>query len=397
MNIASRMSLLGTESAFEVLVKARALEAMGHDVVHLEIGEPDFDTPAHIVEAGQRALSDGFTHYGPPVGLPELREAIAEEISTTRQIDVHPDQVVVTPGAKPIMFYSILALAEQDDEVIYPNPGFPIYESVIRFAGAQPVPVPLTEDRGFSLNADQLRDLVTERTKLIILNSPQNPTGGIIPEGDLQAIAEVAVEHQIPVLSDEIYSRMVYGDAFHSISACEGIADLLIILDGFSKTYAMTGWRIGYGVMPMDLVPHFDRLMVNSNSCTAAFTQMAAVAALKGPQDAVGDMMAAFRKRRALIVEGLNAIDGVTCPMPEGAFYAFPNIAGLGKSSAEVADVILNEGHVACLAGAGFGEYGEGYLRFSYANSVGNIEKALARIRMCAEKLASAKAGPGAV
>ncbi len=389
MNMANRMSLLGTESAFEVLVKARALEAQGCDVVHLEIGEPDFDTPAHIVEAGQKALADGFTHYGPPVGLPELREAIAEEVSKTRQIDVHPDQVVVTPGAKPIMFYSILALAGPGDEVIYPNPGFPIYESVIRFAGARAVPVPLTEDRGFGLNVHHLRDLVTERTKLIILNSPHNPTGGIILERDLRAIAEVAVEHQIPVLSDEIYSRMVYGDVFHSISGCEGMADLLIILDGFSKTYAMTGWRIGYGVMPMPLVPHFDRLMVNSNSCTAAFTQLAAVSALKGPRDAVDAMMDEFRKRRARIVKGLNAIDEITCPMPEGAFYAFPNITGLGKSSAEVADMILNEGHVACLAGSDFGEYGEGYLRFSYANSVENIEKALARIQRCAEKLLS--------
>ncbi len=391
MHIANRMSLLGTESAFEVLVKARALEAREGDVVHLEIGEPDFDTPAHIVEAGRKALADGFTHYGPPVGLPELREAIAEEIAKTRQIDVHPDQVVVTPGAKPIMFYAILALAEAGDEVVYPNPGFPIYESAIRFAGARPVPIPLVEARGFGVDVDHLRDSVTERTKLIVLNSPQNPTGGILAERELRAIAELAVERQIPVLSDEIYSRMVYGDAFHSIAPCEGMGDLTIILDGFSKTYAMTGWRVGYGVMPRDLVPHFDRLMVNSNSCTATFTQIAAIAALKGPQDAVGAMMDAFRKRRALIVEGLNAIDGITCPMPEGAFYAFPNIAGLGKPSAEVADLILNEGHVACLAGTGFGEYGEGYLRFSYANSVENIEKALARIRVCAEKLSDLK------
>ena len=387
MNVANRMSLLGTESAFDVLVKARALEAQGHDVVHLEIGEPDFDTPSHIVEAGQKALADGFTHYGPPVGLPELREAIAEEISSTRQIEVHPDQVVVTPGAKPIMFYSILALANEGDEVIYPNPGFPIYESVIRFVGATPVPAPLTEDRGFSLDVNALRASVTDKTKLIIVNSPQNPTGGVIPEADLKAVAEVAVEHQIPVLADEIYSRMIYGDAFHSISAYEGMADLLIILDGFSKTYAMTGWRLGFGVMPRDLVPHFNRLMVNSNSCTAAFTQMAGIAALKGPQDESGAMMAEFRKRRTFIVDGLNAIEGVTCPTPEGAFYAFPNITGLGRSSKEVADMILNEGHVACLAGSDFGSYGEGYLRFSYANSVENIEKALERIRGCAEKL----------
>ncbi|MDP6042292.1 MAG: pyridoxal phosphate-dependent aminotransferase [Candidatus Latescibacteria bacterium] len=389
MNVANRMSLLGTESAFDVLVKARALEAQGHDVVHLEIGEPDFDTPSHIVEAGQKALADGFTHYGPPVGLPDLREAIAEEISSTRQIEVHPDQVVVTPGAKPIMFYSILALANEGDEVIYPNPGFPIYESVIRFVGATPVPMPLTEDRGFSWDVDLLRELVTDKTKLMIVNSPQNPTGGVIPEADLKAIAEVAVEYQIPVMADEVYSRMIYGETFHSISAYEGMADLLIILDGFSKTYAMTGWRIGFGVMPLDLVPHFNRLMVNSNSCTAAFTQMAAVAALKGPQDESEAMIAEFRKRRDFIVAGLNAIEGITCPMPVGAFYAFPNITGLGKTSSEVADLILNEGHVACLAGSDFGQYGEGYLRFSYANSVGNIQKALERIRGCAEKLLS--------
>ena len=389
MNIANRISLLGTESAFEVLVRARGLEAQGHEVVHMEIGEPDFDTPEHIVEAGKKALADGFTHYGPPVGLPETREAIAEEIATTRNIEVHPDQVVVTPGAKPIMFYAIVALAGDGDEVIYPNPGFPIYESVIRFVGAIPVPVPLTEDRGFSLDVNHLREQVTDRTRLIILNSPQNPTGGVIPENDLKAIAEVAIHHQIPVLSDEIYSRMIYGYRFHSISAYDGMADLLIILDGFSKTYAMTGWRLGFGVMPLDLVPYFGRLMANSNSCTAAFTQIAGIAALKGPQDESNAMMAEFRKRRSIIVDGLNAIEGITCPMPEGAFYAFPNIRALGKSSKELADLILNECHVACLAGSDFGKYGEGYLRFSYANSVENIEKALERIRGCTEKLLS--------
>lgn len=387
MNVANRMNLLGTESAFDVLVKARALEAQGHDVVHLEIGEPDFDTPSHIVEAGKKALDDGYTHYGPPVGLPALREAIAEEINTTRNLSVHPDQVVVTPGAKPIMYYTIIALAQAGDEVIYPNPGFPIYESVIRFADATPVPIPLTEDRGFSLDVNQLRDLITDKTRLIILNSPQNPTGGVVPESDLKAIAEVAVEHNIPVLTDEIYSRLIYGETFHSITAYDGLEDLIIILDGFSKTYAMTGWRIGYGIMPSDLIPHFNRLMVNSNSCTAAFTQMAALAALKGPQDSVAIMREEFRKRRDIIVNGLNAIPHITCPTPEGAFYAFPNITELGKPSQEVADFILNEGHVACLSGSDFGSYGEGYLRFSYANSIENIQKALERIEDCAARL----------
>jgi aspartate/methionine/tyrosine aminotransferase len=387
MNFADRMLLLGTESAFDVLVKARALEAEGHNVVHLEIGEPDFDSPAHVIEAGQKALADGFTHYGPSAGLPDLREAIAQYIDSTRDIDVHPDQVVVTPGAKPIMFYALLALAQPGDEVIYPNPGFPIYESVIRFVGARPVPVPLIEERGFSLDVDHLRGLVTDKTKLIILNSPQNPTGGVIPEADLKGIAEIAVEHQIPVLADEIYSCMIYDGEFSSISVYEGMADLTIILDGFSKTYAMTGWRLGYGVMPLDMAKHVARLMVNSNSCTAAFTQMAGIAALNGPQDESEAMMAQFKERRNVFVAGLNEIPGISCKMPAGAFYAFPNITKLGKTSKEVADCLLYEGHVAALAGSDFGEFGEGYVRFSYANSMENLNEALARIRKCAEKL----------
>jgi len=387
MKFADRMSLLGTESAFDVLVKARALEAAGHNVVHLEIGEPDFDSPSHVVAAGQKALADGFTHYGPSAGLPDLREAIAEYIGSTRDIDVHPDQVVVTPGAKPIMFYTMLALAQPGDEVIYPNPGFPIYESVIRFVGAKPVPVPLIEDRGFSLDVDQLRSLVTDKTKLIILNSPQNPTGGIIPEADLKGIAEIAVEHQIPVLADEIYSRMIYDGEFCSISGYDGMKDLTIILEGFSKTYAMTGWRLGYGVMPLDLAKHMARLMVNSNSCTAAFTQMAGIAALNGPQDEAEAMMAKFKERRDAFIAGLNEIPGMSCKMPAGAFYAFPNITTVNKPAKEVADFLLYEGHVAALAGSDFGQYGEGYLRFSYANSLANLEEALVRIRACMEKL----------
>lgn len=386
MNFADRMSLLGTESAFEVLVKARAIEAKGHDVVHLEIGEPDFDTPAHIVEAGQKALADGYTHYGPSAGLPELRDAIAEYINSTRNIDVHPDQIVVTPGAKPIMFYVLLALAQEGDEVIYPNPGFPIYESVIRFVGAKPVPVPLIESRDFSMDVQQLRESITDKTKLIILNSPQNPTGGIVPAADLKTIADIAVAHQIPVLADEIYSRMIYDGEFASITACDGMQDLTIILDGFSKTYAMTGWRIGYGVMPKEMAPHLTRLMTNSNSCTAAFTQIAGMAALTGPQDESNAMMAEFKRRRDFFIAGLNDIPGISCRMPAGAFYAFPNITDLKKSSREVADALLYENHVASLAGPDFGKYGEGYVRFSYANSLENLEKALVRIRVCAEK-----------
>ena len=387
MNFASRMSLLGTESAFDVLVRARALEATGKDVIHLEIGEPDFDTPAHIVEAGQKALADGHTHYGPPAGLPDLREAIANDVAKSRNISVHPDQVVVTPGAKPIMFFTILALAEEGSEVIYPNPGFPIYESVIKFAGAKAVPAPLIEDKGFTLDVSQLADLVTEKTRLIIVNSPQNPTGGIVPLDDLEVIAEIALKYDIPVLADEIYSRMLYDDAFASISAFEGLADKLIILDGFSKTYAMTGWRLGYGVMPRETALQVARLVVNSNSCTAAFTQMAGIAALIGPQDAVTTMMEEFRKRREVFHAGLNAIDGITCRLPGGAFYLFPNITALGRPAQEVADYLLEEGGVASLSGTGFGKYGEGYLRFSYANSLENIEEALRRIESSFGKL----------
>ncbi len=389
MNYASRMDLLGTESAFDVLVKARALEAQGKDVIHLEIGEPDFDTPPHIIEAGQKALGDGYTHYGPPAGLPELREAIASDVATSRNIDLHPNQVVVCPGAKPIMFFTILALAEEGTEVIYPNPGFPIYESVIKFSGATPVPAPLIEEKDFTLDVAQLADLVTDKTRLIIINSPQNPTGGIVPAEDLEVIAEVAVKHNIPMLADEIYSRMIYEGEFASISAFDGMADKLIILDGFSKTYAMTGWRMGYGVMPEETAQRVARLMVNSNSCTAAFTQMAGIAALTGPQDAPAAMMEEFRKRRDVFHTGLNAIDGITCRLPGGAFYLFPNITGLGRDTQEVADFLLEEGGVASLSGTGFGQYGEGYLRFSYANSLENIEEAIRRIEGCVAKLRS--------
>jgi aspartate aminotransferase len=385
MRFAERMSRLGTETAFEVLVKARNLEAQGRDVVHLEIGEPDFDTPRHIIEAAKEALDQGYTHYGPSAGLPELRQAIAQDVARFRGVSVGPEQVVVTPGAKPIMFFVLLALAQPGDEVIYPNPGFPIYESVIRFVEAKPVPIPLREERGFSLDVNELRDLVTERTRLIIINSPQNPTGGILPPEDLQAIAEIAVQHGIPVLADEVYSRMLYDDEFQSIATYDGMQDLVIILDGFSKTYAMTGWRLGYGVMPEPLAVHVTRLMTNSNSCTASFPQRAAMAALQGPQDPVDDMMVEFRRRRDVFVEGLNAIPGLRCAMPRGAFYAFPNVNAVSTSSQALADYLLQEGGVACLAGKDFGAYGEGYIRFSYANSLDNLRKALERIAACVE------------
>ena len=363
------------------------LEAQGRDVVHLEIGEPDFDTPPHVIAAGKQALDDGYTHYGPSAGLPELREAIAADVARSRGIDVRVSQVVVTPGAKPIMFFVIMTLAQAGDEVIYPDPGFPIYESAIRFVGATPVPVPLREERGFSLDVDELKRLVSSRTRLIILNSPHNPTGGTLPEADLRAIADVALQHGIPVLSDEIYSQMLYEGTFHSITAYDGMTDLTIILDGFSKTYAMTGWRLGYGVMPESLADHVTRLMTNSNSCTASFTQRAGLAALQGPQDAVGEMMSEFRRRRDMFVAGLNDIDGIRCAVPGGAFYAFPNITGLGRSSKEVADYLLEEGGVAALAGDDFGPSGAGYVRFSYANSLGNLNKALGRIADCAARL----------
>ena len=386
MNLSQKMSLLGTESAFDVLVKARALEAQGKDIIHLEIGEPDFDTPEHIIEAAKKALDDGFTHYGPAAGLPELREAIAADVAASRNIDVHPDQIVVTPGAKPIMFFTILAYGEPGAEIIYPNPGFPIYESVIKFSGATPVAAPLLEEKDFSLDIDEFRTLVTDNTRLIIINSPQNPTGGFIPPEDLEAIAEIAVARGIPIFADEIYSRMLYDDPFSSISAYEGVNEHLIILDGFSKTYAMTGWRMGYGVMPKELATQVARLMVNSNSCTAAFTQMAGIAALTGPQDASDAMMAEFKKRRDAFHAGLNEVPGFNCRLPKGAFYLFPNVSEVGKPSLEIESILLEEAGVASLSGTGFGQFGEGYLRFSYANSLENLEEAAARIAAC-EKL----------
>ena len=385
MNIAERIGQLRVEGAFDVLARARALEAQGRNIIHLEIGEPDFDTPRHVVEAGKRALDDGWTHYGPTPGLPELREAIAGYVGRTRGIPVSPAQVSVTPGAKPVLFFTMLAVLEGGDEVIYPNPGFPIYESVIRFCGATPVPVPLVEERGFSFDLNVFRDRLSARTRLIILNSPQNPTGGVIPAADIREMAALVRNRDLLVLSDEIYTRIYFGDQPLSIASVEGMADKTVILDGFSKTYAMTGWRLGYGVLPGWLVPAVDKLMVNSNSCTASFTQRAGIEALRGPQDDVDRMVAEFRRRRDAFVAGLNTVPGFRCPVPEGAFYAFPNITGTGRHSKELADALLTGAGVACLSGTAFGDHGEGYLRFSIANSLDNLMEAVRRIRRFAE------------
>ncbi len=387
MKLSKRMSRLGTETAFEVLAKAKALEAQGREIIHLEIGEPDFDTPLNVIEAGVTALRGGYTHYTPAAGILPLRQAIADEVAQTRGISVHPDQVVVVPGGKPIMFYVLLAMAEAGDEVIYPNPGFPIYESMINFAGATAVPIPLRMENDFSLDVDELASLVTERTRLIVLNSPANPTGGVVSAEQMAQVAKIAQARGIPVLADEIYSRMLYEGEFASITSVPGMAEQTIILDGFSKTYAMTGWRLGYGVMPVELARQVTRLMVNSNSCTAAFTQMAGVEALTGPQDSVDAMLSEFRRRRELIVAGLNEIPGFRCLMPKGAFYAFPNIEGTGLSSQVLADKLLYEAGVAALAGTCFGAYGEGFIRFSYANSEENLKKALERIGDVVAKL----------
>jgi aspartate/methionine/tyrosine aminotransferase len=379
--LADRIGRLGVESAFDVLVRARALEAQGRNIIHLEIGEPDFATPAHIVDAGKRALDHGWTHYGPTQGDPELRAAIAAHVSATHGVEVGPDRVCVTPGAKPIMFFSMLAMLEEGDEVIYPNPSFPIYESMIRFCRAKPVPVPLVEECGFSFDLDAFRDALTDQTRMIILNSPQNPTGGVIPPDDIRAIATMIADRDITVLSDEIYSRICFGSRPLSIATLPGMLEKTIILDGFSKIYAMTGWRLGYGVMPAPLVDAVNKLMVNSNSCTASFTQRAGIAALTGPQDATRRMVDEFRRRRDAFVAGLNTIPGFRCALPPGAFYAFPNITGTGRKSHDLADALLNEAGVACLSGTAFGEYGEGYIRLSIANSMENLMEAVERMR----------------
>jgi aspartate aminotransferase len=377
MDVAERMGRLGTESAFEVLARAKALERQGKSVVHLEIGEPDFDTPAHIKEAAKRALDAGATHYGPSAGLPELREAIAQHIGETRGIPVSPDEVVVTPGAKPIMFFAIMALVNRGDEVVYPNPGFPIYESVINFVGGVPVPIPLLEETGFGFDLAELERRVSRKTKLLIINSPENPTGGVLAPDDIGRIADLARHYRVPVLSDEIYRRFLYEGRFASIASLPGMKPQTIILDGFSKSYAMTGWRLGYGVMPQPLAEHLTRLMTNSVSCTATFVQQAGLAALRGDDSSVQTMVEEFRARRDLIVEGLNRLPGVSCTRPRGAFYVFPNVKGLRRPSKEIATYLLEEGGVAVLWGTAFGEFGEGYLRLSYAASRDAIQRAL--------------------
>ena len=380
LHLAKRTSRLGTETAFEVLVRARALEQKGKGVIHLEIGEPDFATPQNIVQAAVKALHEGWTHYGPSAGLPALRQAIAQYISRSRRVQVHEDEVVVTPGGKPILFFSVMALAEAGDEVIYPNPGFPIYESAIRYAGARAVPIRLHEEKDFGLDVDELASLINDRTRLIILNSPQNPTGGVLRKQDIQEIARAIGDRNIMILSDEIYSRLIFDGEHYSILSEPGFQERTILLDGFSKTYAMTGWRIGYGVMRPDLAAHIARLMTNVNSCTASFTQIAAIEALRGDQSSVDGMRNEFQRRRDCFVAGLNHILGFSCRIPKGAFYAFPNITQTGWKAKALADLLLEDAGVACLAGTAFGDFGEGYLRFSVANSLENLNKALDRI-----------------
>jgi aspartate aminotransferase len=380
LQLARRMSRLGTETAFEVLNKARALERQGKSIIHLEIGEPDFDTPANVIEAGVDALHHGWTHYGPSAGLPELRQAIADYVSRTRGVKVAPEEVVVVPGGKPIIFFTILALIDEGDEVIYPNPGFPIYESMIHYVGGKAVPIHLREERDFSLDVDELAALITDRTKLIILNSPENPTGGVMQRSDVEQVAKLIGDRNILVLSDEIYSRLLFEGEHFSIMSVPGMQERTILLDGFSKTYAMTGWRMGYGVMRPDLAAQITRLATNSTSCTASFTQIAGIEALRGDQSSVDQMCAEFKRRRDVFVAGLNKIKGFSCRMPKGAFYVFPNITKTGWKSKPLADALLEQAGVAALSGTAFGDFGEGYLRFSVANSLENLQQALDRL-----------------
>jgi aspartate aminotransferase len=378
---AERLSRIKGEGAFEVLSRAKALEARGREVIHMEIGEPDFDTPGYIVQAAKQALDDGYTHYTPAAGLTEVRQTIADYVAETRRILVRPDEVVVVPGGKPIIFYAILALVDPGDEVVYPNPGFPTYESMIDFVGGRGVAMPLREEREFSFDPDEFSALINARTKLIILNSPGNPTGGVMSRADLEVVAELAERYDCWILSDEIYSRMVYEGEHHSVATLPGMQERTVVLDCFSKTYAMTGWRLGYGVMPTELAEGVTRLMINSNSCTAAFTQVAGAAALSGDQTPVTEMVAQFRRRRDAIVAGLNALPGIRCLEPKGAFYVFPNVSALGGTEKEISDALLEEAGIATLPGTAFGAHGKGYLRLSYANSLENIHKALERMR----------------
>ena len=381
------MNRLGTESAFEVLAKAKSLEAQGKDIIHLEIGQPDFSTPMNVCEAAFKAMKDGHTGYCPSAGIPEFREVVAQHISETRGIDIHPDEVTVTPGAKPIIFFTILALIDDGDEVIYPEPGFPVYESVIDFIGGKAIPLPLREEVDFRFRTEDLIDAITDRTKLLILNSPQNPTGGTLTEADLNAIAELAQKHNFFILTDEVYSRLLYEGTHRSIISIPGLKEQTILIDGHSKTYAMTGWRLGYGIAPREIADKITRLTINSNSCTAAFTQIAGIEALTGPQTFVSQMVAEFKTRRDVIVDGLNAIDGISCVKPLGSFYVFPNVTKLPLSCENLADYLMDEVGVALLPGTAFGKYGDGYLRLSYANSLENINDALNRIETAVAKL----------
>lgn len=386
LRVAKRMSLLGSETAFEVLARGRALERQGREIIHLEIGEPDFDTPVNVVEAGVKALQQGFTHYTPSAGMPELREVVARHVSRSIGVPCTSDEVVIVPGAKPTIFYTFMALVEEGDEVIYPNPGFPIYESMISFLRAKPVPIHLREENNFRLDVNELVDGITDRTRLIVVNSPHNPTGGVLSERDIRDIAAAIGDRDIMVLSDEIYSRLIFEGKHFSIMQVDGFKDRTVLLDGYSKSYAMTGWRLGYGVMRADLAQHFSRLATNSVSCTASFTQVAGIEALEGDQQSVENMRAEFQRRRDRFVAGLNKIPGFSCRVPAGAFYTFPNITQTGRTAKELADSLLEEAGVACLAGTAFGRFGEGHLRFSIANSYENLEKALDKIEKWARK-----------
>lgn len=380
LKLAERMNRLSTESAFEVLAKARDLEAQGKDIVHLEIGQPDFKTPVNVCQAAFQAMKDGQTGYSSPAGLPAFREVVADWVSKTRRVSVKPDQVSVTPGAKPIIFFAILTCVDDGDEVIYPDPGFPIYESVIHFIGAKPIPLPLRESVDFRFRIEDLEKIISDRTRLLIINSPQNPTGGVLTQSDLEAISELAIKHDFYVLSDEIYSQLVYDGDHQSILSIDGMQERTIMLDGHSKSYAMTGWRLGYSVSPKLIADQFAKLMVNFNSCTATFTQIAGIEAIQNSQDFVSQMWLEFKTRRDFLVKGLNEIDGISCKIPSGAFYAFPNVTGIPMTCAEFSDYLLTEAGVALLPGSSFGIFGDGYLRISYASSIDNIQEALVRI-----------------
>jgi len=387
MKVSKLVQRAGTETAFAVLAKAKEMERQGKSVVHFEIGEPDFNTPENVKQAGIKAIQENYTHYSPAQGVLELREAVAEYITKTRGIDVTPEEVVITPGGKDVILFAATAILDEGDEAIYPNPGYPIYESAIKIAGAKPVPMPLREENDFAFDREEFKKLVTPKTRLIIVNSPGNPTGGILSVEDLEFIADIAKKNDIMILSDEIYSRIIYDGEFHSIASLPGMKERTIILDGFSKTYAMTGWRLGYSVSNKEIAKNFVKLATNSFSCVTTFVQMAGIEALRGPQDAVEEMRKKYEERRNLIINGLNEIPGFRVKMPKGAFYAFPNIEGTGKSSKELSDYLLNEAGVATLPGTSFGKYGEGFIRFSYATSLDNIKEGLKRVKEAIAKL----------